>query len=118
MIIMVGNGGIALFIVYFMPIYAYFYAILMHNMPDYYRGTHNDPPVPFFVQVRSCCCQPLCLSVRSHVLSVPKVTANLYCICSSIDFRYLKQMQYRFSVYLSRCSTDFRYILGHSIEFL
>ena len=37
--------------------------------------------------------------------SVPKCTANLYCICLSIDFGILKQTQYRFAVNFRTLST-------------
>ena len=57
-------------------------------------------------------------SYTDRLLSVPKFTENLYCICLSIDLRYilvvcvvlvslelLKQMQYRFAVNFGTLST-------------
>ena len=39
------------------------------------------------------------------ILSVPKFTANLYCICFSKICGILKQMQYRFAVNFGTLST-------------
>ena len=50
------------------------------------------------------------ISGKPKVRSVPKFTANLYCICLSLDLWYiLKQMQYRFAVNfgtLSKCARN------------
>ena len=38
------------------------------------------------------------LILDNNLLSVPKFTENLYCICLSIPQSIFKQMQYRFAV--------------------
>ena len=43
----------------------------------------------------------------SYILSVPKFTANLYCICLSITKSILKQVQYRFAVNFGTLCTIF-----------
>ena len=46
--------------------------------------------------------------IRNYViviLSVPKFTARVYCICLSVDIRFT----------LSRCRTDLQYTLVHSV---
>ena len=47
------------------------------------------------------------LMPRIVLLSVPKFTANLYCICLSIQ-SILKQMQYRFAVNYGTISNTMR----------